>query len=971
MGTKNRFPMTTSALERLFAQLGKALTPPPVMSYSEWATEYFQMWGSGGNGDAFRPWKFQRGILDAIGDPTLPRVSVIKSARTGYALALDTPLATPSGWTTMGEVQVGDRLFDENGAPCTVTFKSEVFDDHECYRLTFDDGESIVADAGHRWYVQCRRSLGGLLEGGAKRSQRQVESFSGVITTQELARHCAGEKPQTIVVPVAAPLVGEQQDFAIPPYTMGLWIGDGFSRHLSIVQPVEDEEVIEYMKDEGCAVRVTPLKQKPDVLNIAVKRLPSGLKGITALKAVGAHCDELGSCRKKHIPREYLRASSAQRLALLQGLMDSDGTIGNDGFARFDTISPRLADDVAELIASLGMKVRVCPQPPREEGRHPQIIVRFRPFPEMNPFRLRRKAEKVQPSTRPTISTKRKIVSVEKVPSVPTQCISVDSPSRLFLAGRAMVPTHNTVSLIAAIAAMAANDPNAIMLLLPTDDDARGIAVDEIDPVFKNNPHLSGLMATGRFDGRNTLTQRALPGNGSLKINSARSPNNLRRHTVRTLFCDEVDGMKPTAEGDALKLAEKRTLSEADRKIVFGSTPTDDATSIIAKKYEESDQRIFEVPCIHCTQVFEMLWEHLTWRRGEPESVRCVCPHCKGEIEEKYKPQMVEDGEWRATRPHVKGHAGFRLNSLISQFSNASWVELVKEYETAEKNGPLEMQTFQNTVLGRVWSNAVDSVNENQLVARREQWGLCWSHADNKWRQDIPEDVAYITAGVDVQPDRLEITLLGWSRNHRYVLGHHIIRGAALLDTTWDELDAMLSTTWTHPLGGEIGIEAACVDSGYLTQRVYDFCEVVQGRRVVAIKGDDGPRPILKAQAKKKRNRTATHYVVGVDQVKTDILMSLPLANSDQNSIRFSEELDPDYFEQLVSERRELKRVGDKTVVKFIELPNRRREALDCLVYAIAAKQLCRFDYDNRYERLDGFKPVKPSLKDLAARLNR
>jgi phage terminase large subunit GpA-like protein len=531
--------------------------------------------------------------------------------------------------------------------------------------------------------------------------------------------------------------------------------------------------------------------------------------------------------------------------------------------------------------------------------------------------------------------------------------------------------TGYTVSLVASIAAMAANDPGPIMLLMPTDDDARGIAVDEIDPAFRNNPHLRGLMVTGRFDGRNTLTQRSLAGGGSLKINSARSPNNLRRHTVRTLYCDEVDGMKPTAEGDPLVLAEKRTLSKADRKIVFGSTPTDEATSIIARKYDESDQRIFEVPCIHCSVVFELQWEHLSWRRGEAESVVCKCPHCKEPIEEKYKPQMVEAGEWRATRPHVKGHAGFRISGLMSQFANSSWVKIVEEFERAEKNGPTELQGFYNTTLGRVWSTSIDYVDENQLMARREKWGINWSHDDDKWRQDVPEDVAYITAGVDVQPDRLEAVLLGWSRNHRYVLAHHIIRGSATLQTTWDELDAFLSTVWKHPLGGEIGVEAACIDSGYLTQRVYDFCEVVQGRKIVAIKGDEGPRPILKAQKKKKRNRTATHYILGVDQVKTDILMSLPLGNGEQNSIRFSNSLEEDFFLQLTGERRETKIVSGKPVVGFVRIQNRRVEALDCVVYAIAAKQLCQFDYDNRYEQLRGSgKPRRPNFKELAAKLH-
>lgn len=530
--------------------------------------------------------------------------------------------------------------------------------------------------------------------------------------------------------------------------------------------------------------------------------------------------------------------------------------------------------------------------------------------------------------------------------------------------------TGYTTSLVAAIGANAVNDPSPMILLMPTDDDARGIAVDEIDPAFRETPALKGLMPVGRYDGRNTLTQRVLKGGGSLKILSSRAPRNLRRHTARVLYCDEVDGMGVTAEGDPIGLAERRTLSYPDRKIVVGSTPTDEQTSLVAKRYAQSDMRVFEIPCIHCGDVFELLWEHIDWNPGRPDTAICLCPLCGCAIEERYKPEMVEAGDWRATAPDIVGHAGFRMNALISMFANAAWPKLAEEFEKARKSGPTDMQVFVNTVLGKVWQTSIDYVDENQLLARCEAFGIAWDHDNSRWRQDIPEEVAYITAGVDVQPDRLEVVLIGWAASQRYLLGHIIIRGDTRLESTWEELDAFLGTVWRHPLGGEIGVEAACVDSGFLSQRVYDYCERVQGRKIVAIKGDDGPRPVLKASRSRRRNRTAPLYIVGVDQVKTDIMMSLPLEKGENQAFRFSNTLDEEFFLQLTSERRATVLKKGRPTVIFEPIGNRRHETLDCVVYGIAAKQLCRFDFGGRYEQLKG-KPVKrPSLKELSARLN-
>lgn len=533
--------------------------------------------------------------------------------------------------------------------------------------------------------------------------------------------------------------------------------------------------------------------------------------------------------------------------------------------------------------------------------------------------------------------------------------------------------TGYTKSLIAAIGAVAANDPSPIILLMPTDDDARGVMVDEVDPAFAESPALRGLMRQGRFDGRNTLTHRSFLGGGSLKAIAAAAPRNLRRHSAKYLFCDEVDGMKITAEGDPLKIAEKRTDSYPDRKIVMGSTPVDDATSIIIKRYEESDKRVFEIPCPHCDVPFELMWQHLHWEEGKPETVVASCPGCGADIEEKYKPAMVEAGEWRITAPHVRAHAGFRLNALISMFHNVSWPRLVEEYEKAVKNGPADMQVFTNTVLGQVWSSAIEYVSDAMLIARCEDFGIKWDMENSEWIEKIPEEVAYITAGVDVQHNRLEIVFVGWSEKHRWILGHHVVYGSPKLESTQEEFLSVLATKWKHPLGGEIGVDAAAVDSGegMMTQTVYDICEGTQSRKIVAIKGDDGPRRVLEVSKKNRRNRTAPLYIIGVDEVKTDILTTLPLEKEDARSFRYSNLLTGDFFTQLNAERRVLVYKAGRPVIAFERIGKRQAEALDAVVYAIAIKLLIRTDYANRYQELKGTVVKKTmGLRNFASKLN-
>ena len=168
------------------------------------------------------------------------------------------------------------------------------------------------------------------------------------------------------------------------------------------------------------------------------------------------------------------------------------------------------------------------------------------------------------------------------------------------------------------------------------------------------------------------------------------------------LVVDETDAMEVTAEGNPVRLAEMRTQQFDDRKIVVGSTPIYKETSLVLAEYEKSDQRIYECPCPHCGEHHEIVWKDIHWPEGRPEEAHWACPSCGGVVEETGKASMVAKGRWRATKPEVKGHAGFKVNSLISPLANATWEKLAAEF-LAAKDNPADLQTFMNLVLGEGW----------------------------------------------------------------------------------------------------------------------------------------------------------------------------------------------------------------------------------------------------------------------------
>ena len=261
-----------------------------------------------------------------------------------------------------------------------------------------------------------------------------------------------------------------------------------------------------------------------------------------------------------------------------------------------------------------------------------------------------------------------------------------------------------SVLVAAAIGHFTTNDPSPVICLLPVESDCKDFVASDLEPLFAASPALAGILRDAsrigqRGKSRSTMLSRFFPG-GSLRVVASKAPRNLRAKTARVLFIDEADAMSMTGEGSPIDLATKRTLTFSDRKIVLGSTPLDEETSHICRSYAASDMRVFEVPCVECGSFTEIKWAHIEWQAGQPETASFRCPHCNALVEEAHKAGMVAAGRWRATAPDIKGHAGFKLNGLVSLLHNARWSVLAAEF-LAGKDDPERLQVLST----RCWAS--------------------------------------------------------------------------------------------------------------------------------------------------------------------------------------------------------------------------------------------------------------------------
>lgn len=365
----------------------------------------------------------------------------------GKALALDTPIPTPSGWTTMGELKYGDELFDDRGNVCRVIQAHPVSHDRDCYRVSFDDGESIIASAEHLWLTE-KRVASKSWEHRATYNVKKDEWGAwrrGIRTTKEISetlRYPNGKyQSANHSIPLCGPIKLPDQSLPIPPYTFGVWLGDGDSDCARITCAYSDRVVIDNIEADG--VPVTEQTRHSDTTGRF--SLSNGIKG--QRDTIQSRLASLGVLGNKHIPLLYLRSSIEQRISLLQGLMDSDGSAMKSGACEFSVCNKELAQGVFELVRSLGIKATMLESDAKlnlvSVGRRYRIQFRA---PDIRVFRLERKqARNLVGHNRRRLSSDRRIVSCEKLANpVPVRCITVDSPTSMFLAGSGMIPTHNS-----------------------------------------------------------------------------------------------------------------------------------------------------------------------------------------------------------------------------------------------------------------------------------------------------------------------------------------------------------------------------------------------------------------------------------------------------------------------------------------------------------------------------------------------
>jgi phage terminase large subunit GpA-like protein len=416
---------------------------------------------------------------------------------------------------------------------------------------------------------------------------------------------------------------------------------------------------------------------------------------------------------------------------------------------------------------------------------------------------------------------------------------------------------------------------------------------------------------------------------GLLIITGANSGAGLRSMPIRNLFMDEVDEYPGDVDGqgDPVSLAEKRTTTFARRKVFLVSTPTIRSLSRIEREFLASDQRRYFVPCPLCGHMDWIRWPNIRWEERQPETARLFCEGCSGLIDERFKGQMLERGEWRPTAEGDGRTVGFHLSGLYSPLGWKSWRECVAEFLDA-KEDPFRLKTWVNTVLGETWEERGESLEPDHILARAEHYPA-----------EVPKGIGVLTAGVDVQGDRLEVAVHGFGAGEEsWLIAFTQIHGDPGREQTWLELDQFLRQTYEHEGGQHLPIACACIDSGgHHTEFVYRFCSARAARRIFPVRGGSvAGTPLITRPTMHNRYRVKL-FTLGVDTAKDIVYSRLRIPTPGPGYMHLPDWVDLEYANQLTAEKSIRTYVKGKGATRQWVKVRERNEALDLAVMALAA----------------------------------
>lgn len=492
--------------------------------------------------------------------------------------------------------------------------------------------------------------------------------------------------------------------------------------------------------------------------------------------------------------------------------------------------------------------------------------------------------------------------------------------------------------------------PGPVLLVQPTVDTAKRFSRQRVGPLFESTPRLAGKVAEVKSrDARGSMLLKEFMG-GVLIITGANSAVGLRSMPARYLLLDEIDGYPADVdgEGDPIGLAEARQRTFARRKTIKASTPTISEASAIERAYAATDQRHYFVPCPHCRERQVLEFPRLTWSKLDlpPERAVYLCARCDGRIEERHKTEMLAAGEWRPTaqgeNPRIRG---YHLNSLYSPVGWLSWGQIATQFVKVHR-APDELKRFTNTVLAETWHEKGEAPEWKRLFeSRRESYAF----------GTVPAGGLFLTAGVDVQRDRLVLEIVAWGRGKAsWSVDYGIIAGdtADLGDKgPWQALRLLLGRTFTNGAGVEMAIAVLAVDSGFNTSAVYSFAREFPMSRVIAVKGMQAGGALIGAPSPVEINLRGQRTVRGYKVwpvcgtiAKSELYGFLNLEAPTEPGAPFPvgwchfPEYDPDYFKQLTAEQlvTRTNRRGFR-VTTWELIPGRENHVLDARVYARAA----------------------------------
>ncbi len=501
--------------------------------------------------------------------------------------------------------------------------------------------------------------------------------------------------------------------------------------------------------------------------------------------------------------------------------------------------------------------------------------------------------------------------------------------------------------------------PGPILSVQPTVSMMERNSKMRIAPMIEASPVLRSKIKSPRSrDSGNTIAQKEFPG-GVLIQTGAESAVGLRSMPARYVMADECDAYPGDVEGEGspMSLMEKRTSTFSNKKFLKISTPTIQGQSIIEAEFLLTDQRYYHVPCPLCGCEQWLKFDRIKWEKGKYDRVVYMCEHCDEGIEERFKGEMLANGYWKATAP---GNAtaytvGYHVSALYSPPGWKSWAEIAEEWDKAQGDDN-KLKSFYNTVLGETWKEKTEAPEWEKLYERAEDYPL------NK----VFKNVAVITAGVDIQADRIELEIVGWIEGRKsQQIDYRILIGDTAKKEVWGELDKIVNEQFEREDGVMMGIRLIAIDSGYNSAQVYKWSKKFGFSRVVPIKGQENlqqyfsPPRVVDATKHGKKIGKQKIWHIGVNFIKTETYGFFRQSIDPETKIipegycHFPKR-EPHYFRGITAESVQLIRVKKTGHLKHVWVKKyERNEPLDCRVYARAAAAIIGIDNwkPGRWER--------------------